>query len=122
MAVTYLGKEKGVPVNLVSRLMLVDPCFVTTHSKLPEKRRFPAHKSSASDARIVQMSLTAKTRKHLATLAPRQEAQDELAFDEFGVDRSSEFIGKLATVRHRLERARSGIQKTKCTTVRNGAR
>jgi len=37
MAVTYLGKEKGVPVNLVSRLMHVDPCFVTTHSKLPEK-------------------------------------------------------------------------------------
>ncbi|WP_407114323.1 hypothetical protein [Bradyrhizobium sp. LMG 9283] len=66
------------------------------------------------------MSLTAKTRKHLATLGPRQEAQDELVFNEFGIDR--EFIAKLATVRHRLARARSGIQKTKRTTVRNGAR
>ncbi|MGY3034231.1 DNA-binding MarR family transcriptional regulator [Bradyrhizobium sp. USDA 4354] len=122
MAVTYLGREKGVPVNLVSRLMHVDPSFVTTHSKLLEKNGLLRHKSSANDARVPQMLLTAKTRKHLATLAPRQAAQDELTFDESGVDRSSEFIAKAATMRHRLERARSGIQKTKRTTVRNGAR
>ncbi|WGR73250.1 MULTISPECIES: MarR family transcriptional regulator [unclassified Bradyrhizobium] len=121
MAVTYLGRGKGVPVNLVSRLMHVDPSFVTTHSKLLEKNGLLRHKSSANDARNVQM-LTAETRKHLARLAPRQAAQDELAFDECGIDRSSEFIAKAATVRHRLERARSGIKKTKRTTVRNGAR
>ncbi|MCP3368777.1 hypothetical protein [Bradyrhizobium cajani] len=80
------------------------------------------HKSSANDDLILQMSLTAKTRNHLATLAPRQTAQDELTFDESGIDRSSEFIAKAATVRHRLEWAGSGIQKTKRTTVRNGAR
>lgn len=66
------------------------------------------------------MSLMAKTRKHFATLAPRQTAQDELTFDESGIDRSSEFIAKAATMRHRLEWARSGIQKTKRTIVRNG--
>ncbi|WP_345944124.1 MarR family transcriptional regulator [Bradyrhizobium sp. NBAIM02] len=65
MAVNYLGKEMRVPVNLVSRLMLVDPSFVTTHSKLLEKNGLLRHKSSADDARIGQMSLTAKTRKHL---------------------------------------------------------
>ncbi|MGY3473778.1 MarR family transcriptional regulator [Bradyrhizobium ottawaense] len=105
MAVAYLGKEKGVLLNLVSRSMHVDPSFVITHYKAAREKRFLRRKSSASDARIVQMSLTAKTRKHLATLAPRQKARDELAFDEFGVDRSSEFIAKLITVRHRLERA-----------------
>ncbi|SDJ12454.1 hypothetical protein SAMN05216338_104032 [Bradyrhizobium sp. Rc2d] len=47
MAVTYLGREKDVPVNLMSRLMHVDPCFVTTHSKLLEKNGFLRHKSSA---------------------------------------------------------------------------
>ncbi|SCB54861.1 hypothetical protein GA0061098_103139 [Bradyrhizobium shewense] len=115
MVVTYLGREKGVPVNLVSRLMHVAPSFVTTHSKLLEKNGLMRHNSSAKDARIQQMSLTAKT-LHLATLAPRQAAQDELAFDESGVDRSSERTAKPATVRHRLERARSGIQKTKRPT------
>ncbi|MEK9284538.1 hypothetical protein MTR72_33705 [Bradyrhizobium sp. ISRA442] len=89
--------------------------------KAARKNGLLRHKSSANDARNVQM-LTAETRKHLAPLAPRQAAQDELAFDECGIDRSSELIAKAATVRHRLERARSGIKKTKRTTVRNGAR
>ncbi|MDI3566962.1 hypothetical protein [Bradyrhizobium sp. Arg816] len=60
MAVAYLGIEKGVPVNLVSRLMHVDPSFVTTHSKLLEKNGLLRHKSSANDTWILQMSLTAK--------------------------------------------------------------
>lgn len=62
MAVTYLGKGKGVPVNLASRLMHVDPSFVTTHSRLLENNGLLRHKSSAKDARILQMALTAKTR------------------------------------------------------------
>ncbi|MCC8940257.1 MarR family transcriptional regulator [Bradyrhizobium sp. Arg62] len=121
MAVAYLGKEKGVSVNAVSKLMHVDPSFITTHSKLLEKSGFLRRKSCASDARVVQMWLTAKTRKHFASLAPR-EAQDELALDEFGVDGSSEFIAKLATLRHRLEKTRSGIQRAKRSIVRNEAR
>ncbi|WP_375784686.1 MarR family winged helix-turn-helix transcriptional regulator [Bradyrhizobium sp. Pha-3] len=125
MAVAYLDRKNGVAVNEVSKLMHVDASFVTTQSKLLEKNGFLRRKSSASDARVVQMSLTAKTRKHLSTLAPRQEALDELAFDEFGVNGSSEFITKLAAVRHRLEKARhesrSGVLRTKRTTVRNDA-
>ncbi|WP_431016675.1 MarR family transcriptional regulator [Bradyrhizobium pachyrhizi] len=126
MAVAYLGKENGVPVNLVSKLMHVDPSFVTTHSKLLEKNGFLRRKHCASDARVVQMTLTAKTRKGLLTLATQQQALDELASDEFGVSGSSEFITKLAAIRHRLEKVRrqsgSGLPKTKGTTVRNDAR
>ncbi|MGY4407877.1 MarR family winged helix-turn-helix transcriptional regulator [Bradyrhizobium sp. USDA 3315] len=126
MAVAYLGKENGVPVNLVSKLMHVDPSFVTTHSKLLEKNGHLRRKHCASDARVVQMTLTAKTRKRLLTFAPQQQALDELASDEFGVSGSSEFITKLAAIRHRLEKVRrqsgSGLPKTKRTTVRNDAR
>lgn len=125
MAVAYLGKQDGISVNMVSKLMHVDSSFVSTHSKLLEKNGFLRRRSCASDARVVQMTLTAKTRKHLATLAPRQEALGELAFDEFGVDGSSEFVTKLATVRHRLEKvrheSRSGAPRTKRTIVRNEA-
>lgn len=56
------------------------------------------------------MSLTAIMSKHLAS---GQAAQDELAFDESGVVRSSEFIAKRARVRRRVAGVRSGIQKTK---------
>ncbi|WP_205751544.1 MarR family winged helix-turn-helix transcriptional regulator [Bradyrhizobium sp. 6(2017)] len=124
MAVAYLGKENGVPVNVVSKLMHVDPSFVTTHSKVPEKGGFLRRKSSsANDARVVQISLTANTREHLATLVPRQQALDELALDELGLKVSSEFIGGLATLRHSLEKAchqsRSGVLRTKRTIVRN---
>ncbi|MGY3573380.1 MarR family winged helix-turn-helix transcriptional regulator [Bradyrhizobium sp. USDA 4504] len=125
MAVAYLGKENGVSVNLVSKLMHVDPSFVTTHSKVLEKSGFLRRKHCASDARVVQMTLTAKTRKRLLTLAPQQQGLDELASDEFGVSGSNEFITKLAAVRHRLEKVRresvSGLPKTKRTTVRNDA-
>ncbi|MGX1350866.1 DNA-binding MarR family transcriptional regulator [Bradyrhizobium elkanii] len=124
MAVAYLGKENGVPVNMVSKLMHVDPSFVTTHSKPLEKNGFLRRKHCASDARVVQMTLTAKTRKRLASLAG-QEALDELASDEFGVNGSSEFIAKLAAVRRRLEKvyreSGSGLSKTKRTFVRNDA-
>jgi DNA-binding MarR family transcriptional regulator len=101
--------------------MHVGPYFVTTHSKLLEKNGLLRRKSSANDARRTDVA-DGQTRKHLATLEPRQAALDELAFDESGVDRSSEFIPRAATLRLRLERARSGIQKIKRTTVRNGAR
>src|SRR5580704_16126421 len=59
----------GVAVNVVSKLLHVDPSFVTTQSKLLEKKGFVRRKTAVEDARIVQMSLTDKTYKHLASLA-----------------------------------------------------
>lgn len=37
---TDLDTGKGVPVNVVAKLMKVDPSFVTTQSKLLQKQRF----------------------------------------------------------------------------------
>src|SRR6202012_3916342 len=74
MALADLDQEDGVPVNVVSKKLHVDSSFVTTQSKLLEKKGFLRRQTSAEDARIVQMSLTDKTYKHLASLAARQEA------------------------------------------------
>ena len=38
MALADLDKADGVPVNVVSKLLHVDPSFVTTQSKLLEKK------------------------------------------------------------------------------------
>ncbi|UPK05839.1 MarR family transcriptional regulator [Bradyrhizobium sp. 170] len=106
MALADLDRENGVPVNVVSRLMHVDSSFVTTQSKLLEKKGFLRRKPSTSDARVVQMSLTDKTYKHLASLAAQQDALDEFVFGEFGVRELAEFANRLTALRHRLEKAR----------------
>src|SRR5215475_7104654 len=82
MALADLDKEDGVPVNVVSKMLHVDPSFVTTQSKLLEKKGLLRRKPSTIDARIVQMSLTDKTRKHLAGLAAQQEALNDFIFAE----------------------------------------
>ena len=74
MALADLDHDDGVPVNAVSRKLHVDSSFVTTQSKLLEKKGFLRRKTSAEDARIVQMSLTDKTYKHLAGLAAGVDA------------------------------------------------
>src|SRR4030081_3522155 len=72
-ALTDLDKGDGVAVNAVSKKLHVDASFVTTQSKLLEKKGFVRRKTSSEDARIVQMSPTDKTHKHLAGLALQQK-------------------------------------------------
>jgi DNA-binding MarR family transcriptional regulator len=96
----------GVAVNVVSKLLHVDPSFVTTQSKLLEKKGLVRRKTAAEDGRIVKMSLTDKTSKHLASLASQQESLNEFIFAEFGDHELAELTGKLGTIKRRLEKAR----------------
>jgi len=56
-------------------------------------------------ARIVNMSLTDKTCKHLASLASQQESLNEFIFAEFGASELDELTTKLAALKRRLEKA-----------------
>jgi MarR family transcriptional regulator, organic hydroperoxide resistance regulator len=95
----------GVAVNVVSKMLHVDPSFVTTQSKILEKKGFVRRKTATEDARIVKMSLTDKTSKHLANLASQREALNEFIFAEFGDRELADLTGKLASVKRRLEKA-----------------
>jgi MarR family transcriptional regulator, organic hydroperoxide resistance regulator len=106
IALAELDKEQGVPVNVVSKLMHVDSSFITTQSKLLEKKGFLRRKPSANDARVVQMSLTDKTYKHLASVAAQQEALNEFVFGEFDIRELTEFTGRLTATKCRLQKAR----------------
>ena len=77
MALADMDQDEGVPVNVVSKKLHVDSSFITTQSKLLEKKGFLRRKTSTEDARIVQMSLTDKTYKHLASLASQQEGDSD---------------------------------------------
>jgi MarR family transcriptional regulator, organic hydroperoxide resistance regulator len=105
MALSDLDQGEGVPVKVVSKMLHVDPSFVTTQSKMLEKKGFMRRKTSEDDARIVQMSLTDKTYKHMANLASQQEALNEFIFAEFGDPELTELTGKLALLKDRLEKA-----------------
>jgi MarR family transcriptional regulator, organic hydroperoxide resistance regulator len=105
MALADMDQDDGVPVNVVSKKLHVDSSFITTQSKLLEKKGFLRRKSSTEDARIVQMSLTDKTYKHLAGLASQQEALNDFIFAEFNDQQLDEFTTKLSALKSRLEKA-----------------
>jgi DNA-binding MarR family transcriptional regulator len=105
MALAEIDQDDGVPVNVVSKKLHVDSSFVTTQSKLLEKKGFVRRKSSREDGRIVQMSLTNKTNKLLANLASQQETLNEFIFAEFDDRELGELTDKLAVLRNRLEKA-----------------
>jgi len=105
MALADMDEADGVPVNAVSKKLHVDSSFVTTQSKLLEKKGFVRRKSSSEDARIVQMSLTDKTYKHLANLAAQQEELNAFIFAEFDGRALEEFTDKLVALQRRLEKA-----------------
>ena len=96
----------GIPVNVVSKKLHVDPSFVTTQSKMLEKKGFLRRKTSTEDARVVLMSLTDKTCKQLAGLAAQQEALNEFIFAELSNKQLDELIDTLSGLRTRLEKGR----------------
>lgn len=105
MALADLDQGDGVPVNVVSKKLHVDSSFVTTQSKLLEKKGFLRRKTSADDARVVQMSLTDKTYKHMAGLESQQANLNAFIFAEFDDAELEAFTGKLAALQNRLEKA-----------------
>jgi DNA-binding MarR family transcriptional regulator len=105
MALADLDQDDGVPVNAVSKKLHVDSSFVTTQSKLLEKKGFLRRKTSVEDARIVKMSLTDKTYKHLAGLASQQEALNDFIYGELNDKQLGELTETLNTLKSRLEKA-----------------
>jgi DNA-binding MarR family transcriptional regulator len=105
MAAADLDQGEGVSVKEVSKMLHVDPSFVTTQSKMLEKKGFMRRRTSEEDARVVRMSLTDKTYKHIAGLASRQESLNDFIFAEFGNRELAELTGKLGRLKDRLEKA-----------------
>ncbi|WP_456710655.1 MULTISPECIES: MarR family winged helix-turn-helix transcriptional regulator [Bradyrhizobium] len=105
IAISDLDKADGVPINVVSKLLHVDPSFVTTQSKLLEQKQLLRRAPSPADARVVRLSLTDKTRKHLAGLSDQHKAFKKTVFEEFSEPELAEFTAKLAMLNNRLEKA-----------------
>jgi DNA-binding MarR family transcriptional regulator len=105
IALAELDQDKGVPVNAVAKKLQVDSSFVTTQSKILEKKGFLRRRTSEQDARVVQMSLTDKTYKQMAQLASKQQSLNEFVFAELGGNVFRDITQKLAELSERLEKA-----------------
>jgi DNA-binding MarR family transcriptional regulator len=106
MALTELDKGEGVPVKIVAKMLHVDSSFVTTQSKMLEKKGLLRRKTSQVDARVVQMSLTDKTYKLIAGLASQQEELNNFIFAELNYCEFCDFLGRLTALKKRFEKAR----------------
>jgi DNA-binding MarR family transcriptional regulator len=105
MALADLDQGDGVSVKVVSKMLHVDSSFVTTQSKMLEKKGFIRRKTAIDDARVVQMSLTDKSYKHMAKLASQQEELNKFIFGEFTDRGLEEFTGRLVALKKRIEKA-----------------
>jgi DNA-binding MarR family transcriptional regulator len=105
MAVADLEQGEGVPVNVAAKMLHVDSSFVTTQSKMLEKKGLLRRKTSSEDARIVQMSLTDRAYKHLSNLDSRQQSLYEFIFENFDNEELTKLTEKLSALNQRLEKA-----------------
>lgn len=109
-ALSELDKGEGVPVKDVAKILHVDSSFVTAQSKLLEKKGYIRRKTSGRDARVVQMSLSDKSCKHIAGLASKQEELNIFIFREFSDSELSLFTERLLAINRRLEKARLKVE------------
>jgi DNA-binding MarR family transcriptional regulator len=110
MAVSDLDEGEGVSVKAVAQMMRVDPSFITTNTKLLEKKGLLRRRVSAKDARVVQMSLTDRMSRHLSTLAARQEEIENFIFSEVADDELAQLTERLGLLKTRLEKARFRLE------------
>lgn len=105
MALMDLDRGGGLPVKTVSKVLNVDPSFVTTQSKLLERKGYLDRRASMEDGRVVRLSVTEKTLRLLDELSPKRERLKEIILAEFTELELEEFTSKLAAMRDLLARA-----------------
>jgi DNA-binding MarR family transcriptional regulator len=104
MAIRDLDNAKGISVVGVATKLHADPSFVTTQSKSLEKLGFLKRASSAEDARVVLMSLTAKASREMGKLLAAQEPAKKQIFCDLGDHSLDDVNKKLSLLRDRFQR------------------
>lgn len=110
MAVDTSNSSDGISVGDVSEKLQVQPTFVTAQSKILEGSGYLRRKGSATDGRIVLMSLTDKARREIAKLSSQRKALDEFIFADLSIRSLRDITEKLALVRNRAKMAASRLE------------
>ncbi|MGX7742606.1 MarR family transcriptional regulator [Rhodopseudomonas parapalustris] len=105
LTVLEAEEEQGVSVRNTAKAMLVDPSFITTQSKLLEKKGLLLRKIDEVDARVVKLSLTDRAYKQIASTAADEQALHDFIFDELTNEKLEQLVVQLTSLKNRLEKA-----------------
>lgn len=98
-------RSAGLSVGAVSRALRVDQSFVGTQSRLLEKKGLVRRESSPEDARVVNLSLTDRARKQMASLSARRGELSEFIYADLDLRELAELTKKISSIKTRLEKA-----------------
>jgi DNA-binding MarR family transcriptional regulator len=105
MAIDDLDVGSGVSVVDVAKKIRVRGTFVTAQTKSLERSHLLVRKLSATDARIVLMSLTEEARNRIAKLSARRKKLNAFIFSDLDDRSLRDITDKLTLIRNRVERA-----------------
>lgn len=105
MAVMDLEQGDGVSIRHVAKAVHVDPSFITTQSKLLEKKGLVRRQVDSHDARVVKLSLSDKAYKQIAGLATDERALNSFIFEEISGEELEQLTSQLGDLQNRLEKA-----------------
>lgn len=105
MAISDLDQGSGVSVGDVSAKIHAVSTFVTTQTKVLERRGMITRVPSATDGRVVLMSLSEPARQQIAELSARWEALHAFIFRDFDAKSMSDVKDKLELLKQRAKTA-----------------
>jgi MarR family transcriptional regulator, organic hydroperoxide resistance regulator len=105
MTIMNLDEGDGVSVRHVAKAIHVDSSFITTQSKLMEKKALIRRKLDAHDARVVKLSLSDKAYKAIAGLAAEEQSLNDFIFADISNEALADLVRQLAALKLRLEKA-----------------
>jgi DNA-binding MarR family transcriptional regulator len=100
-----LDEGEGVSVRHVAKAMHVDSSFITTQSKLLEKKALVRRKPDPTDARVVKLSLSDKAYKSIASFAAEEQSLNDFIFEGLSNESLEDLVQQLAALKLRLEKA-----------------
>ncbi|ABD05212.1 transcriptional regulator, MarR family [Rhodopseudomonas palustris HaA2] len=105
MAVMDLDEGEGVSVRHVAKAMHVDSSFITTQSKLLEKKALVRRRPDPTDARVVKLSLSDKAYKSIASFAAEEQSLNDFIFEGLSNESLEDLVQQLTALKLRLEKA-----------------
>jgi MarR family transcriptional regulator, organic hydroperoxide resistance regulator len=105
MALSELDRGQGASGKNVSKLLHIDPSFITTQTKLLERAGLVRRTESSEDARVILMSLSDKALRQIGSLASKQELLNKFIFADMDGRALAEMAEKIATLKTKLQKA-----------------
>lgn len=98
-------RHVGLSVGALSKTLRVAQSFVTAQTNLLEQKSLLRRKNSTEDARVVNLFLTERAYKQLASVGSKKEDLNEFIYSGLDLKELVELAEKISTIKQRVEKA-----------------